>query len=169
MKKILIIAGILFLFTRFGYCETKLEQLSVVSFHFVTDKSNAASFKMVVSHGNEELYLESTPQLTIEDIDSASLESIIWEPEYVKEFKERGLTPPPYKILIKCTESGSKKLGRVTSENLGKRLGIIINGQLLMAPKILEPLTTGEMSVQGQFTGEEAKSLVDSINKAKSL
>jgi SecD/SecF fusion protein len=44
---------------------------------------------------------------------------------------------------------GAKEFGRITSENVGRRLAIVLDGQLYSAPKIIGPIETG----RGQITG----------------
>ena len=36
---------------------------------------------------------------------------------------------------------GSQKFGRITTDNVGKRLAIILDGKIISAPSINEPIT----------------------------
>ncbi len=170
MKKLLSVGASILLISSIGYCEqTKpAHELSYISFHLVADKESALSFKKTMAYGKqEELNLEQTAQLTIDDVDSAKLVPLNWPPEYVKQYKSRGFTPPSYKIGIKFTQQGRDKLNKITSENLNRRLGVIVDGKLLMAPIIKEPISGDEISIQGSFDTEEMKTFVERINKAK--
>jgi preprotein translocase subunit SecD len=122
---------------------------------------------MVTANSKEELYLENSPQLTLADVYSARVEPVNWSPEILSYYKKNGFTPPTSQILITFTQQGKAKLYTVTSKNINRQLGIIINGQLVMAPIIKEPVSMGEISIQGSMSEEEMKALVERINKAK--
>jgi tetratricopeptide (TPR) repeat protein len=147
--------------------DIKSNATRIVSLHFVADKNNPKAFKMLTADGKEELYLENTPQFTLTDIYSARLEPVNLAPEMLEVLKMRGITPPRYRVSVEFTPEGKDKLYKVTSGNINKRLGIIINNQLLIAPVIKEPLSGGEMSIQGALSEEQMKEIVEHINKAK--
>ncbi len=54
---------------------------------------------------------------------------------------------------------GAQKFGRVTSDNVGKRLAIILDGKIISAPNINEPITSGSGMISGNFTFQEATDL----------
>jgi preprotein translocase subunit SecD len=54
-------------------------------------------------------------------------------------------------IELVMSDDARGKLIQVTRDNIGRRLGIIIDGHLLCAPKIEEPNATGVVVVTGQF------------------
>ncbi len=54
---------------------------------------------------------------------------------------------------------GAQKFGRATSDNVGKRLAIILDGKIISAPNINEPITTGKGVISGNFTFQEATDL----------
>jgi len=66
-------------------------------------------------------------------------------------------------ISITFTSSGGERLAKITSEGKGRRLAIIVDGHLYAAPLIQEPITGGKVEVSGNFSEEEAKSLVEKI------
>jgi preprotein translocase subunit SecD len=69
-------------------------------------------------------------------------------------------------ILIHFKEDSKKKLHKLTSENINKRLGIFINGKLIMAPIIMEPISGGSVKISdSKFTREETQRIVNDINK----
>ena len=166
----LVFIVLLFL-KNYAYGEEAREHFSKdkcnISFHFVTDKNNSDSFKMTTANGKEELCLENTPCLTFADVFSAKLDPINMSPKMAKVFKNMGMTTPRYQVLIEFTQEGKSKLYKTTSENINKRLGIIVDGKLLMAPVIREAISGGQISIQGSMSEEEMKTLVERINKAK--
>ncbi len=54
---------------------------------------------------------------------------------------------------------GSQKFGRATTDNVGKRLAIILDGKIISAPNINEPITSGNGMISGNFTFQEATDL----------
>jgi len=54
---------------------------------------------------------------------------------------------------------GAQKFGRATTDNVGKRLAIILDGEVVSAPNINEPITSGNGMISGNFTFQEATDL----------
>tara|TARA_Y100001970_G_C14178523_1_gene828465 strand:- start:132 stop:1685 length:1554 start_codon:yes stop_codon:yes gene_type:complete len=54
---------------------------------------------------------------------------------------------------------GSKKFGRATTENVGKQLAIILDGKIISAPSIREPIVGGSGQISGNFTFQSATDL----------
>tara|TARA_Y100000590_G_scaffold435924_1_gene555926 strand:- start:2156 stop:3709 length:1554 start_codon:yes stop_codon:yes gene_type:complete len=54
---------------------------------------------------------------------------------------------------------GSKKFARVTANNVGKRLAIILDNKIISAPNIREPIAGGNGVITGNFTFQSATDL----------
>ena len=54
---------------------------------------------------------------------------------------------------------GAQKFGRVTTDNVGKRLAIVLDGKVISAPNINEPITSGNGMISGNFSFQEATDL----------
>ena len=54
---------------------------------------------------------------------------------------------------------GAKKFGKATSENVGKQLAIILDGKIISAPSIREPILGGSGQISGNFTFQSATDL----------
>ena len=54
---------------------------------------------------------------------------------------------------------GAQKFGRTTTDNVGKRLAIVLDGKIISAPSINEPITGGSGIISGNFTFQEATDL----------
>ena len=54
---------------------------------------------------------------------------------------------------------GAQKFGRATTDNVGKRLAIILDGEIVSAPSINEPITSGNGMISGNFSFQEATDL----------
>ncbi len=130
-----------------------------IDFRFVY-KDPAPNYREV-SLKNERFFADRTPMLSINDIASASA---VTEDE---GFYEKGsiVYKPMPTILIRFKEDSKKRLHKLTSENINKRLGMFINGQLIMAPIIMEPISNGSVTISGKFTRQETQRIVNDINK----
>ncbi len=54
---------------------------------------------------------------------------------------------------------GAKKFARATTENVGKQLAIILDGKIISAPSIREPIVGGSGQISGNFTFQSATDL----------
>ena len=54
---------------------------------------------------------------------------------------------------------GAQKFGRSTTDNVGKRLAIVLDGKIISAPNINEPITSGNGIISGNFSFQEATDL----------
>lgn len=62
-------------------------------------------------------------------------------------------------VQFSLNATGSKKFAKVTGENVGRRLAIVLDGQVMSAPVIKDKITTPEAIIEGRFTVEEAEDL----------
>lgn len=67
-------------------------------------------------------------------------------------------------VALQFDAEGSKLFGEITSENVGQPMGIFIDGSMIMAPVIQVPILTGEATITGGFTVEEAEQLSVQLN-----
>ncbi len=54
---------------------------------------------------------------------------------------------------------GAKRFARITTNNVGKRLAIILDNQIISAPQIREPIVGGNGQISGNFTFQTATDL----------
>lgn len=80
------------------------------------------------------------------------------------ELIERRDTPA---ISLAFTEEGKEKFSKATRENIGKRIGLLIDGVLYMAPIVEEEITTSKVHITGKMTKGKVKKLVRLLNKGK--
>ena len=62
-------------------------------------------------------------------------------------------------VSFKLDRLGSQKFGRATTDNVGKRLAIVLDGEIVSAPNINEPITSGNGMISGNFTFQDATDL----------
>ena len=62
-------------------------------------------------------------------------------------------------VSFTLDRAGSKKFGRATSDNVGKRLAIILDNKIISAPVIREAILSGNGQITGDFTFQSATDL----------
>jgi len=64
-------------------------------------------------------------------------------------------------IEFRLNDEGAKRFGEVTRNSIGRRLAIVLDGQLYSAPVIQGAIETGSGEITGHFTPEEAQQLAN--------
>lgn len=69
-------------------------------------------------------------------------------------------------VLFELNSEGAQKFGQLTTELAPTHapLGIFFDGQQVSAPVVNEPILDGSGMIEGKFTHESAKDLVDTLN-----
>ena len=62
-------------------------------------------------------------------------------------------------VSFKFDSFGAKKFGEATSKNVGERLAIVLDNEVISAPNINTPITGGSGVISGNFTIESANEL----------
>ncbi|HDN86648.1 MAG TPA: protein translocase subunit SecD [Candidatus Omnitrophica bacterium] len=62
-------------------------------------------------------------------------------------------------VTLKFNNEGTKRFAKVTKENVGRRLAIVLDGVVKSAPVIREPILSGDAQITGDFTVQEAQDL----------
>ena len=63
--------------------------------------------------------------------------------------------------------AGSRAFGRVTQENVGRPFAIILDGEVLSAPRINEPILGGQAQISGGFTVQTANELAIALRSGR--
>lgn len=123
---------------------------NLVDLRWIDESANEHALVMALNGSHEQLHLETESIITIRDIERAeTLPS----------------TPGKASVSVNLSPAGSAKLALATAENTGRRLGVVIDGKLLTAPKILDPITGGQAVLLSDIKEEEARRLVRVINE----
>jgi protein-export membrane protein SecD len=62
-------------------------------------------------------------------------------------------------VSFTLNRAASERFGKVTSQNVGKRLAIILDNKIISAPQIREPILGGNGQISGSFTFQSATDL----------
>lgn len=67
-------------------------------------------------------------------------------------------------ISIVFNGDGAKKFADLTKRNVGKPIAIVLDGQIISAPRVNQEITDGNAIITGSFTVESAKKLALQLN-----
>ncbi|MDQ5951701.1 MAG: preprotein translocase subunit SecD [Patescibacteria group bacterium] len=67
-------------------------------------------------------------------------------------------------VVIEFNEEGTKLFGEVTAQNAGEMLAIALDGSIIMAPRINEPIYGGQAVINGLGGIDEARQLSIQLN-----
>ena len=62
-------------------------------------------------------------------------------------------------VIIQFDSSGGRRFATLTTENVGKPFAIVLDGEVISAPTINEPIIGGSANISGNFTVESANQL----------
>jgi len=66
-------------------------------------------------------------------------------------------------ILLRFDTEGARLFGEITRDNVRQRFGIVLDGDLLSAPEIREPIMGGNCEISGSFDLKEAAELASAL------
>ncbi|HPD17091.1 MAG TPA: hypothetical protein PLE19_19275 [Planctomycetota bacterium] len=69
-------------------------------------------------------------------------------------------------VSLTFTEPGFRKLVEITGRNVGRRLAILVEGQVLAAPTIHTVIDVNHAVIVGDFSPEELRAIARAINAA---
>ena len=120
-------------------------------------KTAQLNFRLVSDNKNEfgvdELISENGEKLTISKRIIMSGENLI---DAQPSIQNQSNEPT---VSFTLDRLGAQKFGRATTDNVGKRLAIVLDGEIVSAPNINEPITSGNGMISGNFTFQEATDL----------
>ena len=165
MKKVILLGLMLFFF---GFATSAYAEFSMNAVADKNDTINAQKYVKFETRLNKFepkkiIWVQKEARLTGEDIDSAYTGSI-------ETVEDAWAVPPKVldrqpTVVIKFKSTSRKKLENFTAENIQKIVAIMVDGEILAAPKGYEPITDGIIQIDGNWTAEEVTQIVDRLNK----
>lgn len=67
-------------------------------------------------------------------------------------------------VGLKFNEEGAKMFEKITGENVGKRIAIFLDGEMIQSPVVNQKISGGQAVISGSFTPIEARNLVNNLN-----
>ncbi|TKG94718.1 protein translocase subunit SecDF [Puteibacter caeruleilacunae] len=81
--------------------------------------------------------------------------------------QEFGTTQATSEVNMKMNAEGAKTWARLTKENVGKSIAIVLDGLVQSFPTVNQEITGGSSSISGNFTVNEAKDLANILKSGK--
>lgn len=78
-------------------------------------------------------------------------------------FTDQGLSEP--QVSLKFDDEGTKLFAEITKRNIGKKVAIYLDGEIVSAPTVQTEISNGEAVITGNFTTDEAKELKRRLNE----
>ena len=122
-----------------------LGKTAQLTFRLVSNDNEFGSEKLILSDTKEELIVNKRVVLSGDNLIDA-------QPKFDSQSNQ------PI-VIFTLDRLGSQKFGRATTENVGKRLAIIIDNTVISAPQIREAITAGTGTISGGFSFQEATDL----------
>ena len=119
-------------------------------------KTAKLNFRLVTDNdefGSEKLTTENNENLNISKRIIMSGENLV---DAQPNFNNQSNEPT---VSFTLDRLGAQKFGRATTDNVGKRLAIVLDGKIISAPSINEPITSGSGMISGNFSFQEATDL----------
>lgn len=137
---------------------------------FPIDHANVTGYTLYKEHKWEKhnLRLESFWICNMSDLTAADLLDVVIEVNQIPSeiFKIPNVVPVVSEAVIiqlKLSSEGALKMSRLTERNIGRRLAIILNNDLIFCATIYEPMTKDAVNLGGIWTQEEAKDIANRI------
>jgi len=122
-----------------------LGKTAQLTFRLVSKDDGFGSEKLILSENNEELTVSKRVVVSGDNLVDAQ-----------PQFDNQSNQP-----LVRFTldRQGAQKFGKITTENVGRRLAIVLDNSVISAPNIREPITAGTGTISGGFSFQEATDL----------
>ena len=140
-----------------------LTRIGRVDFRLVHQESEKLARDGIVPPGHEMLNeLRAAPggqRTLVPQIVSKEATPELAGAKFLRVSMSRGAMNQP-EILFEFDPAGALAFERVTKENVGRQLAIILDRQILSAPRIASPIPGGRGSISGGFDDAETLSLI---------
>lgn len=145
MKRIVSLAIVLVLF--WYACQPEQPEKVILEFRFAETESAEGLTEITAQISDEKYFLHDEVVISNVDIESA--------------FASTGEFGPQIEVIF--TDSGGIKFSQLTEENIDRRLGILVDGEVVSAPLIKAKIPGGRAIIWGRWTMEEAERIAKCI------
>jgi protein-export membrane protein SecD len=122
-----------------------LGKTAQLTFRLVSNDDEFGSEKLILSETSEDLNVNKRVVVSGDNLIDA-------QPRFDSQANQ------PI-VIFTLDRLGSQKFGKTTTENVGKRLAIILDNNIISAPQIREAITGGTGTISGGFSFQEATDL----------
>ena len=122
-----------------------LGKTAQLTFRLVSKEDGFGSEKLILSENNEELTVSKRIVVSGDNLVDA-------QPQFDNQSNQ------PL-VRFNLDRLGAQKFGRITTDNIGRRLAIVLDNSVISAPNIREAITGGSGTISGGFSFQEATDL----------
>jgi len=122
-----------------------LGKTAQLTFRLVSKDDGFGSDKLILSDSDEELTVNKRVVISGDNLVDA-------QPQFDSQ------TNQPI-VRFTLDRLGSQKFGKITTENVGRRLAIVLDNTVISAPQIREAITGGTGTISGGFSFQESTDL----------
>lgn len=79
----------------------------------------------------------------------------------------QGRSATETKIDLSMNSEGTARWAKMTRENIGKCIAVVVNGHVRSYPRVRNEITGGKTEITGDFSAKEANELVNIINSGR--
>ncbi len=134
--------------------KTLLGKTANLTFQFIVQNISQESF------GTEKLKFENEIGSSIDTEEAIVSKRIILSGDNLIDAKPTMDTQTNETVVtFSLDRVGAKKFGKATSSGVGKRLAIVLDGKIISAPTVREPILGGSGQISGNFTFQSATDL----------
>lgn len=156
--------------------EFKEQNLEALNQSMEVSSENGEAVSVDLSQGEatttaeDESQATSTATSTVDGSQGEISEEDLWKNtdltgKYLKravlQFNPNDNTP---EISLQFNDEGADLFEEITARNVGQQVAIFLDGYVISAPTVNEKISGGQAVISGQFTIDEAKSLVTRLN-----
>lgn len=145
MSKCILLFGLILL----GAWGCAASNQVALEFRLAAEESSPGLEEMVFEPTGEHFYLHHEVLLNQADVDSAAA---VWREER-------------WEVELFFTPEGAQKFAELTEQNLGRRCGMVLDGKLLSAPRIMAPIKSGRALITSDFTEAEARRIAQGMTQ----
>lgn len=115
------------------------------------------------------LQKEGISQLSKEELASSTIDDLFVQTGITGRLLKRAQlqfdpTTQKPQVSLEFNSEGKDLFAKVTKENVGKVLGIFLDGEPISLPVIREEISNGTAQITGEFNADEARTLVRNLN-----
>ncbi|MDR3261459.1 MAG: protein translocase subunit SecDF [Tannerella sp.] len=85
----------------------------------------------------------------------------------VADFSQQQIGRSEQQVSMTMNAEGAKAWARLTKENIGNCVAIVLDGMVYSAPRVNDEITGGRSQITGHFSTEEAKDLANVLKSGK--
>ncbi|MDR0349456.1 MAG: protein translocase subunit SecDF [Tannerella sp.] len=85
----------------------------------------------------------------------------------VADFSQQQIGRSENQVSMTMNAEGAKAWARLTKDNIGNSVAIVLDGMVYSAPNVINEITGGRSQITGHFTTEEAKDLANVLKSGK--